>query len=212
MRPDLGAGSIWQPSGHAPAEDRLLVVLHGRGDTSRGFAWLKERLGLPGLSVLLLDAPEPYSRGRCWYGLPDRRPGITRSRALLTRVFDEIFRTGYSPERCFLFGFSQGGLMTLEFGARDPRRLAGYIAVSGRCDDPEALLRDADPGVMKADWLITHGTRDEVLPVETTRAQMKALIAGGFALDYREYPKAHTLADDAELPAIREWLRKRMEP
>lgn len=206
----IPAGAIWQPSGRPPEKGHVLVVLHGRGDTAKGFSWLQKRLDLPGLSVLLLEAPDPYEGGRCWYTPPDRRPGIDRSRALLTKVIDGLSSSGYPPARCFLFGFSQGALMTLEFGAREARRLAGYVAVSGRCHDPEALLKEAAPSILGADWLVTHGTLDAVLPVETTRAQMKTLIAGGMALDYREHPKGHTIDPVRELPEIREWLDIRM--
>ena len=208
----VGVRTILQPSGRTTREDHLLIVLHGRGDTAEGFAWLQGKLGLPGLSALLLDAPDPYDEGRCWYTPPDRRPGIDRSRALLTKVFDEVFRAGYAPEHCFLFGFSQGALMTLEFGAREARRLAGYVAVSGRCHDAEALLKEARPEALKADWLVTHGKFDEVLPIETTRAQMKMLSDGGFAVDYRESPKKHTIDPGTELPEIRDWLKERMRP
>ena len=198
---------LWQPS-----QGRyLMVVLHGRGDSPYGFEWLGRELGLDGVSYLLLQAPDPYYDGYSWYDLPpDQGPGIARSSALLTRIFDELETVGYAPENTFLFGFSQGCLMTLEFGGRYGHRLRGYIGVSGYCHDAKRLTAEAAPAVMQADWLITHGTDDDVLPVETTRAQMAILKSGGFHLEYREYPKTHTIDPDEELPFIREWIRKRL--
>jgi phospholipase/carboxylesterase len=99
--------------------------------------------------------------------------------------------------------------MTLEFGARHTERLAGHVGISGYCYDPEALLRDLNPDVNTGDWLITHGTEDETLPVERTRAQMRLLNDRGFRIDYREYPKTHTIDTERELPEIREWLEAR---
>jgi len=66
-----------------------------------------------------------------------------------------------------------------------------------------------NPEVNRGDWLITHGTKDDILPVETTRAQMKVLKDGGFEIDYREYPKTHTVDLERELPDIRSWIADR---
>ena len=41
---------------------------------------------------------------------------------------------------------------------------------------------------------------------------MKMLSDGGFAVDYREYPKKHTIDPGTELPEIRDWLKERMRP
>ncbi len=188
----------------------LLVVLHGRGDSAEGLVDLHDVLAPPGVSSLFLNAPDLYYGGYSWYDLPPNQlPGIKRSRALLEQVFAGIARQGYAPENTVLFGFSQGCLMTLEFGARYPHRLAGYVGVSGYCYDEKQLIADAVPEIVKADWLITHGTTDDVLPVETSRGQMKALIAAGFTMDYREYAKGHTIDPRAELPYLREWIGRR---
>ena len=201
---------VWQPA-PVPSKD-LMVVLHGLGDSSDGFIWFQDVLGLDSLNVLLLNAPDRYYTGFSWYDFaPDQLPGILRSRKLLTQTFEEIERSGYPSDRTFLFGFSQGCLMTLEFGARYGRRLAGYAGVSGYCYDPAAILSEMNPEVNQGDWLITHGTEDELLPVEQTRSQIKALQSGGFQIDYREYRKGHTIDPHRELPEIREWLRSRID-
>ena len=208
----FGPGAIWQPSGKFPTEGHLVVVLHGRGDSPKGFTWFQSELNLPDVSVLLLPAPDPYYDGLSWYDLPpDQLPGIKRSRKILEDAFHKLLVLGFPPERCFLFGFSQGCLMTLEFGARFPLLLAGYIGVSGYCYDPFVLLKEASKNIITSgNWLITHGTLDSVLPVEKTRAQIKELIEGGFAIDYREFPKLHTIEPEHEMGAIREWIKKRL--
>jgi phospholipase/carboxylesterase len=197
---------IWQPA--ASASQRLVIVLHGRGDSAEGFLWLQEELGIDELNYLLLNAPDKYYTGYSWYDLPpDQLPGIQRSGELLTRTLEQVEREGYSPDQTFLFGFSQGCLMTLEFGSRYSRALAGYVGVSGYCYDPDGILREMNPATNNGKWLITHGTRDDLLPVEVTRAQIKKLREGGFRIDYREYPKTHTIDPEREIPEIRAWLR-----
>jgi phospholipase/carboxylesterase len=205
---DLPLTHIWQPA-HV-ASKQLMVVLHGRGDSAEGFVWLQEALEIDWLNYLLLNAPSPYYTGFSWYDLPPAQlPGIVQSRKLLGQVFAETEKQGFLPESTFLFGFSQGCLLTLEFGARHLRPLAGYIGISGYAYDTDAILREMNPDVNRHNWLITHGTDDELLPVESTRAQIRQLTDGGFDIDYREYQKTHTIDDERELPDIRDWLKTR---
>ena len=102
--------------------------------------------------------------------------------------------------------------MTLEFGARHTHRLAGHIGISGFILDPTALLRDLNPEVNSGDWLVTHGTADEVALVEKSRAQLQMLRDGGFKIGYREYAKAHDIDEQRELPEIRDWVMARVRP
>ena len=175
------------------------MVLHGRGDSSAGFHWMPGTLALPGVSWLLVNAPDPWFGGFSWYGQPpDHGPGVQRSRLLLDRLFDELFGQGFEPERTVLFGFSQGCLLTLEWGGRTERPLAGFIGVSGYCYDPEALLSEASGVARTRPWLVTHGTEDEVLPFGVTAAQVRTLQEGGLPIDFRSYPKTHTIGPDLE--------------
>jgi phospholipase/carboxylesterase len=190
---------------------QLVVVLHGQGGSAEDVRWLTDALDIPKLNYLLLNAPDPYYTGFRWFNW-DENPAadVLRSRDLLAKVFAATEQAGYPPDRTFLLGFSQGCLMTLEFGARYVRRLAGYIGISGFVLDPLALLRDLNPDVNRGDWLVTHGTNDDVVPVEETRPQIQALRDRGFNIDYREYPKSHNVDEQRELPEIREWMMERM--
>ena len=189
----------------------LLVVMHGRGDSPAGFAWLPDALSLPRLNYLLLQAPDDYYGGYSWYGMPPgQRPGILRSRKLLEQVFQEVFAQGYLAKNIILFGFSQGCLMTLEFGGRFPTKLGAYIGISGYVYDAGLLAKEANVAVKHGDWLVTHGTRDEVLPVSETRDQIKELQKSGFNIEYVEYEKGHTIDEMKELPFLRDWISARI--
>jgi phospholipase/carboxylesterase len=211
---NIGLPFLWQPSASEidASKSYVLIVLHGRGDSPEGFNWLKSELAIPGLSILALQAPDPYFDGFSWYDLPPKQlHGILRSRKSLEKAFAEIFGLGFKPEHCFLFGFSQGCLMTLEFGGRFTPVLAGYIGVSGYCYDASAILNETTDEIKKAPWLITHGTEDEVLEIEETRPQIKQLIDGGFNLEWREYTKTHTVDLNKELSYIREWITQKIK-
>ena len=206
-RKDIPLSHIFIPS-KVPSK-KLMVVLHGRGDSSTGFSFLPPYLGIEEMNYILLDAPYDYYDGFSWYDLPPNQlEGITYSRVLLTETLDRLFEEEFNSHESFLFGFSQGSLLTFEFGARYEKVLAGYIAVSGYIYDAETLLEEMNPDVKSANWLCTHGTYDEVLPYETSKAQVETLQEGGFEIDFKSYDKTHTIAEE-ELKMFEAWIRNR---
>lgn len=201
--------SQWLPA--AEPDGSLLVVLHGRGDSSDGFTWLPRALALPGLSYLLLDAPDPYGPGLSWYDLPPHQgPGIVRSRALLERTWAELVAQGQDPRRAAQLGFSQGCLMTLDWGGRTAWPLAAFVGISGYVYDPPALLAEVHPQALRPDWLVTHGTHDDVLPFDATARDVATLQAAGWPIRFEAYRKDHTIVPE-ELDAVRAFLRVRFE-
>lgn len=189
----------------------VLIALHGRGGSAADFEGLEESWQVPGLSFIYLDGPDPFYAGRSWFDLPPHPlPGILRSRELLAQLFVFLDKSGFPPEHCFLLGFSQGALLTFEFGARYERQLAGYIGISGHVHDVNQLIAEARPDIArKGSWLRTHGLHDQQLSVEIARAQSLAMKKAGFNLDYREYDKGHTFDFKREMPEICQWVRKR---
>ena len=196
-----------------PAQEKstkLMIVLHGRGDSIEGFKFLPSELKLNNMNYLLLDAPTPYFTGRSWYELPPKQlNGILQSRDLLTQTLDTLFTTEFSPGNTFLFGFSQGSLLTYEFGARYDRELAGYLAISGYIFDALTLLNEMKQCVNNGNWFCSHGSMDDVLEYSTSHDQVSYLKARGFDIDFRTYEKTHTIAPE-ELSDIRSWILSRL--
>ena len=202
---NLALDNIFIPS-KVPSK-KLMIILHGRGDSSEGFVGFPPYLELDDMNYILFDAPFEYFTGFSWYQLPpDQLPGIEYSSKLLTEVLDELFEEQFNAEESFLFGFSQGSLLTFEFGARYHKVLAGYIAVSGYIFDAPKLLDDMNKDVLESRWLCTHGTYDDVLPYKTSREQVAALQSAGFNIEFKSYEKEHTIAAD-ELQMISEWIK-----
>lgn len=202
---DLKLKNLFYPS-KIPSK-RLMVILHGRGDSSAGFTWLPPYLNMDDMNYLLLDAPYDYYGGRSWYDLPPNQlEGIEYSSQILTEILDELFEEEFDISQSFLFGFSQGSLLTFEFGARYHKVFAGYMAISGYIYDPKKLLVEMNSEVKKAKWLCTHGTQDAVLPYLKSEAEVKILQNAGFDVEFRNYFKEHTIDKD-ELEMIREWIK-----
>jgi len=202
---NLKLNNIFYPS--SKPSKKLMIILHGRGDSSAGFTWLPPYLNMDDMNYLLLDAPYDYYGGRSWYDLPpEQLEGIEYSSKILTEILDELFEEQFEASQSFLFGFSQGSLLTFEFGARYHKVLAGYMAISGYIYDPKKLLVEMNPKVKEARWLCTHGTQDGVLPFLKSEAEVKVLQEGGFDIEFRSYAKDHTIVKE-ELELIGEWLK-----
>ncbi len=189
------------------ASRRLVVVLHGLGDSMEGYRWLPGELRLPWLNYLLVNAPDEYFGGYSWYDIyGDPAPGIVRSRRLLTELLEDLPRRGFPSGQTALFGFSQGCLMTLETGLRYPRRLAGLVGISGYLQDVAALLQELSPVACEQRILMTHGRQDPLIPIAPVRQQAERLRQAGLRVEWREFDKAHTIAGEEELAVIRDFL------
>ncbi len=192
-----------------PEPGWLMIVLHGLGDSMDGFRWLPSAMRLPWMNYLLVNAPDTYYGGYSWYDFAtDPGPGVDRSRALLETLLKQQEQANWRSDRTFLFGFSQGCLMTLETGLRYPQVFAGLIGISGYVHDAPGLIRDLIPTAKKQRVLFTHGTMDPLIPIEPVRRQTQQLIAAGVDLEWLEFDKEHTIAGEAELSVIRRFVEK----
>lgn len=176
---------------HVPPGDTrgLVVALHGAGGDARaGLDLLRAQADRFGLVVLA-----PASAGSTWAAI--RRGADPDTPALEAALADVLARHPVDPVRLAVAGFSDGASYALTLGLANgdlfPRVLAfspGFEAADRRQGRPELFL--------------THGTRDEVLPVErTSRRLVRALRDDGYAVTYREFDGPHVvppaLADEA---------------
>lgn len=180
-----------------PDSKKLMLVLHGLGDSLEGYRDVPYTLGIPELNYLLINAPDEYYGGYSWYEYEgEAKPGVDRSRNLLFEVLDHQREQGFASEDTLMFGFSQGCLMTLEVGCRYPHRLAGCVGISGYSHDPDNLLANLSPVAQKQKFLLTHGTHDPVIPFERTEQQVKLFRDAGLDIAWQAYPKVHTILEE----------------
>ncbi len=138
---------------------RLMIVLHGLGDSMEGYRWWPHAMRLPWLNYLLVNAPDEYYGGFSWYDLEEPATGVARSHTLLVELLERMAGKNFTPGQTIFSGFSQGCLMSIEVGARLPDRLAGIVGVSGYVLDPERLVKELGPAALKQRFLLTHGTQ-----------------------------------------------------
>ena len=184
---------------------RLMVMLHGLGDSIEGYRWLPEAMDLPWLNYLLVNAPDDYYGGYAWFDLNDLPPGVQRSRKLLFELLDDLPARGFPAEQMTLGGFSQGCLMAVDVGLRYPHRFAGIVGISGWVYEPEQLLRELPPAARQQRLLMTHGTGDPLVPIAGVRTQIPLLKAAGINVEWREFNKPHTMIEE-EIIVVRDFV------
>ncbi|MGK7924103.1 MAG: alpha/beta hydrolase [Spirulina sp.] len=184
----LESHSLLPRNGQTP--NRLLVMLHGWGANFNDLTGLVDLLDLPEYQFLFPNAPFPHFQipwGRAWYALEtEGHKGLTESRKLLLDWLRSLpEETGIPLSHTVLFGFSQGGAMTLDVGFEFP--FAGLCSFSGYLHAPPKAEKTSPP------TLIVHGDRDPVVPVEAAREVKEILTEQGVPIEYRELAMAHEI-------------------
>jgi phospholipase/carboxylesterase len=209
---------IYRERPAAGPPEGLLVLHHGRGADEHDLLTLADVLDpTQRLHVVTPRAPLqlPGSPGYHWYlvprvGYPDPDT-FEAARRQLGELHDELWqRTGITPERTVLGGFSMGAVMSyaMALSADRPAPL-GIFAFSGFIPDVEGWQPDlaARTGVRV---FIAHGRQDQVIDVAFARDAAERLRDAGLAVDYHESDAAHHI-DPREIPAAGAWLKNTLE-
>jgi phospholipase/carboxylesterase len=192
----------------------LLVLHHGRGADENDLLELADVLDPDGrLHVVTPRAPLtlPGSPGYHWYvvprvGYPDPETFHAAFDALAA-FHDELWeRTGITPERTVLGGFSMGSVMSYATGLAASRpKPAGILAFSGFIPTVEGWEPDLSRNEVAV--FIAHGRRDPVMAVEFARRAHELLVGAGFPVEYHESDAAHHI-DPQHVPLVTDWLHR----
>lgn len=186
--------------------DKLMIVLHGRGDSISPFRRFNEELRIPDMNYLLLNAPRKFLKGYTWYGEPPyQKDGVLRIREKMFQLLADLELQGWESSKIFFFGFSQGCLVSADIGLNYPRKLGGIIGISGYFQFFPRWKNRLNEESLQTPWLFTHGHKDDILDIDTTRFGVGKLKEAGFKVKWVEMDKKHTLLE-SEYPVIREWI------
>lgn len=191
--------------------DKLMLVLHGKGDSLRPFRHFNDELKVPEMNYLLLNAPKKFLDGYSWYGDPPyERAGVLKIREKLLQLLEDLEAQGWKSENIFLFGFSQGCLVSADLGLNYPKKLGGIVGISGYFHFHPRWRQQLSSDARKTPWVFTHGHKDDVLKIEETRHGVSKLRDAGLEVEWVELDKDHVLTDE-EMPLIRKWVREKLK-
>src|SRR6266576_5277576 len=204
-----------RPAAGEPAG--LLVLHHGRGADEHDLLGLADVLDAERrLHVVSPRGPLtiPGWPGHHWYqvprvGYPDPDTFGAAYRGL-AGLHDELWeRTGLTPERTVLGGFSMGSVMSYSLGLGPDRPApAGILAFSGFIP----TVQGWEPQIPRDTAVfIAHGRTDPIMEVEFARTAKLLLEGGGMDVDYFESDAGHTI-DPALIQPAASWLERVISP
>lgn len=197
----------------------LLIMFHGYGsDENDLFGFASE---LPE-EVFIVSARAPYPMqpyGNAWYAINfdaemnkwnDNEQAI-QSRDLIAKFIDEIKDTyPVSKQNVTLLGFSQGTILCYAVALTYPDKIRNVIALSGYIS-PEMLPDDLETkDYSHLAFYTSHGSVDQVIPVEWARKAPKFLNSLSIKNTFSEFPTGHGVAPQ-NFYELRSWLNKRLE-
>lgn len=192
--------------------DKLMIVLHGRGDSIRPFFSFNQELNIPEMNYLLLNAPRKFLGGYTWYGEPPyQAQGVLRIREKIFDLLNDLELQGWRSENIFLFGFSQGCLISADIGMNYPKKLGGILGISGYFNFYPRWKNTLSDEAKRTPWFFTHGHQDDILPIEDTKFGVEKLRQAGLKVEWVEMEKDHSLLE-SEYPIIKKWVREQIRP
>ncbi len=216
IAPDLASG--------ATCPSVTCILLHGLGAQADDLRGIARDLSLPNANIefILPQAPTrsvTLNGGAAmpaWFDIFSSRgsrqdgPGIRRACAELDEIIADrhpVTTTGQC--RVFVGGFSQGGAVALHYATRSPRLLAGVIALSGYLPLADELAQAATASGRETPVFLSHGTRDNVIPIGYAATARDLLRQNGFRVAWHEYPLAHSV-DARVLRDLSGWMADRL--
>lgn len=207
---DPHAGLPVSRQGPRPAEARLAVILvHGRGGSAADLLGLARELETE--DVLYVA---PSAAGNSWYPysfltpMDRNEPGLSSGLRVISGLVDELARAGLPSTRVALLGFSQGACLALEYAARNARRHAAVIGLSGGLIGPPGTPRDYAGSLEGTPVFLGCSDVDPHIPVERVRESAAVLGRLGALVDQRIYPRmGHTVNED-EIAAVKTLLAR----
>lgn len=196
----------------------LLIMMHGYGsDENDLFAFAQE---LPeALFIISVKAPYPLQPyGNAWYAINfDADKGkwsdneqAKQSRDLIAQFIDEAIATyPVNKNNVSLLGFSQGSILSYAVALTYPEKVKNIIALSGYINH-DILPKDLNtPNYSHLDFYCSHGSVDQVIPVDWARQTAPFLSQLNIKHQYSEFPVGHGVAPQ-NFHEFKTWLTERI--
>ena len=177
----------------------LLLLLHGYGSNEEDLFSFAEHLPE---EYYIISARAPYTippYGNAWYAInfdadmnkfTDDKQAI-ESRELIVKFIDEVIAEyPIDSDDITLVGFSQGTILSYAIALTYPEKIKRVVALSGYLN-LDITDKKSDEEIKDLKLFISHGTVDQVIPIDWARKAPEYFKAMGVSPEYHEYPVGH---------------------
>jgi phospholipase/carboxylesterase len=181
----------------------LILLLHGYGSNEEDlFSFATE---LPEqYYIISVRAPYDLQYGSyAWYAINfdenenkfSDNEQAKSSRDLIANFIDElIINYPVDSNNITLVGFSQGAILSYAIALSYPEKIKNVVALSGYISEPALAENYLRNDLSKISIFASHGTVDQVIPVEWARKTKPFLDKLGIKSTYKEYPIGHGIS------------------
>jgi phospholipase/carboxylesterase len=194
----------------------LLLLLHGYGSNEEDlFSFASE---LPD-EYYVVSVRAPYELGYgsyAWYAInfdADENkfsdiPQAQKSRDLISDFIDEL-GANYAIDlaKVTLIGFSQGTILSYAIALSYPQKIQRVVAMSGYLNTEIATANFDKNELKHLKIFASHGTVDQVVPIDWARKAAPVLTKLGIEVVYKEYPIGHGVSPQ-NFYDFKNWLQQ----
>ncbi len=193
----------YRASNNTSEKPPVIIMLHGYGsDENDLFSFATE---LPSeYTIISLKAPYPMQPyGNAWYAIhfdnvdgkwSDDKQAI-KSRGLVVKCIDEIIeKYEVDSNNITLLGFSQGTILSFSVALSYPEKVKNVIGLSGYINETIFKENYAQNDFSNLHIYTSHGSVDQVIPVDWARKTQPFLQNLGIDCEYSEFPVGHGVA------------------
>ena len=193
----------------------LILLLHGYGsDENDLFSFAEE---LPDqYCIISARAPHPMQPyGNAWYAISIDHQGVKTSdnegakvsRDRIVTFIDEAVQAyDLDPFNVTLLGFSQGTILSYAVALTFPEKVKNVIGLSGYINE-EIIDLKSNAAYAHLNIYNSHGTVDQVIPIEAARKTPAILKNIGIESTLSEFPVGHGV-HPTNFYEFKEWLGK----
>tara|TARA_B100000787_G_C16199267_1_gene303647 strand:+ start:8329 stop:8973 length:645 start_codon:yes stop_codon:yes gene_type:complete len=194
----------------------LLILLHGYGSNELDLFSFAEELP-DNLLIISLRAPHEMGHGGyAWYEINldsenNKFSDLNQARESMQKIAYtiDIIKTQYATNsnNTFLLGFSQGAILSYALSFNFPNKVQHVIALSGYLNTE--LLSEEIEQKFTTDYYISHGSVDQIIPVDWARKASPFLDSKKLQNEYSEYPVGHGIAPQ-NFFSFKKWIETRL--
>lgn len=175
-----------------------LIMLHGRGASAADIMRLTREFNAGEMTVYA-----PQATNNSWYPysflapVEQNEPALSSALAIVDEVVAQALADGFTADKIYFMGFSQGACLTLEYITRNAKQYGGAIAFTGGLIGEELDLDNYKGDFAGTSVLITTGDPDPHVPVarvEESVAVLKSMNANVTLKIYKG--RQHTISFD----------------
>ena len=195
----------------------LLLLLHGYGSNEEDlFSFASE---LPE-EYYVISARAPYDmmyNSYAWYAInfdadENKFSDIGQaqtSRDLIAKFIDEVVSSyAIDSNNVTLVGFSQGCILSYAVSVSYPQKVQRVVAMSGYFNEEIATENFKNNDLSKLKIFASHGSVDQVVPVDWARNSIPKIKDLGIDIVYKEYPIGHGVSPQ-NFYDFRNWLEEK---